>query len=60
MLNADISSIPRHELNQEPGDDGRMYYKIDFEIEMAIHSAKLEFTLVYQGKKYHTVDMEFL
>lgn len=60
MLKADLSSIPKHRLHQELGGDGQMYYKIDYEIEMKRSSAKLEFALIYNGDRYHSVKAEFL
>lgn len=60
MLKANLSSVPRYQLDQERGGDGHMYYKIDYEIEMTRSSTKWEFALIYNGERYHTVKAEFL
>jgi len=59
-LRADFSSIPEHELYVELGKDGQAYYKLDFEIEVTFKSASLECRIVYKGKRYVTVESEFL
>lgn len=58
-LQADLSTIPEALLNKET-QSGQAFYKIDFDIEMALHSASLTFALVYRGDKYQTVHVEFV
>lgn len=47
------------DFKQEPGDDGRMYYKLDFDIELEYQSGSLKFSIVYNGTKYDTATEEF-
>lgn len=58
-LKIDLGTIPVELLNTEKGDDGYDYYKLDFDVEMALHSAKLTFALVYRGEKYESVQADF-
>ncbi|KAL1307037.1 hypothetical protein AAFC00_005660 [Neodothiora populina] len=53
-LKADLSNIPKADLNLEQGKDGTMYYKIDFEIEMDCQPTSVTFTMLYNGKRYGT------
>lgn len=59
-LKADFSTIPEEQLHRERASGGQEFYKLDFDIEMVMHSASLTFSLIYQGVKYNTVDMEFI
>jgi len=58
-LTADLSTIPEEKLHKEMVS-GEEFYKLDFDIEMALHSASLTFALVYDGEKYQTVHVEFV
>lgn len=59
-LNADVSSIPVQDLQQELGQYRKMYYKLDFEIEMKLSSGSLEFAIIYRGKSYTNVKQTFV
>jgi hypothetical protein len=59
-LKADVTSIPVAEFNQEPGEHGKMYYKLDFEIDMTCRSGSLKFGIVYKDKSYNTVEQKFV
>ena len=59
-LKADLSQFPKWSFSKERGRDGMEYYKLDFDIEMILHSANISFHLMYQGKRYHTVQTEFV
>jgi hypothetical protein len=55
-----VTSIPVAEFNQEPGEHGEPYYKLDFEIEMTCRSGSLKFGIVYKDKSYNTVKQDFV
>ena len=57
-LTVDLRPIPEELLAKELRS-GIEYYPVDFEIEMTLHSASLTFSLIYDGKAYQTVDVEF-
>ncbi|KAI0095718.1 hypothetical protein GGR51DRAFT_569345 [Nemania sp. FL0031] len=59
-LTANLSSIPDDQIDQRLGVDGRMYYYLDFTIESVYHSASTEYTLIYKGKRYDTVEAEYV
>lgn len=44
----------------ELGEDGDLYYKVNFDIEMTCYSARTGFALIYKGKKYETVTTEYV
>jgi hypothetical protein len=47
------------EFKQELGDNGKMYYKLDFDLEIEYQSGSLKFSIVYNGKRYDTATAEF-
>jgi len=55
-----VRSIPTSEFNQESNENGEMYYKLDFDIEMSCRSGSLEWAIVYNKKRYETVTQEFV
>ncbi|KAJ4423383.1 hypothetical protein N0V82_001987 [Gnomoniopsis sp. IMI 355080] len=55
-LKANLDKIPRQRLKVEQGEDGQMYYKIDFKIVMTCHLANVMFKLVHDGEQYGKVD----
>jgi hypothetical protein len=59
-LKANFSSIPPEKLDKERDRDGRLYYKVYFQVEMTLRSASLTFALNYKGKRYETIQMEFV
>jgi len=59
-LKADVKKIPVAEFDQLPGEQGEMYYKLDFEIEMVFRSGCFNFAIVYKGKTYDTVKQHFV
>jgi len=60
-LTADLSRANENLLNKET-HSGEQFYKIDFDIEMALHSASLTFTLgdLGLGMAQQTVQVEFV
>ena len=59
-LRADFSHIPTARLNKERGADGRLYYKVYFLVEMTLRSSSLHFSLIHDGDRYETIQVEFL
>lgn len=56
-LNIDLSGIPTEEMIQNNGTAA--HYVVDFDIEMMLDSAKLSFSMFYQGKRHSTVHADF-
>ena len=59
VLKADVSGIEEDQLDKERGKNGEMIYKLDFLIEMAIHSGSITFTLLYKEIRCPPVDFKF-
>jgi hypothetical protein len=61
-LKADFTGIPQQKLNQDvvKYSDGRLYYRLYFQVEMTLRSASLTFALNYKGESYETKQMEFV
>ncbi|CAG8971871.1 hypothetical protein HYALB_00001984 [Hymenoscyphus albidus] len=57
-LKADVRSMMK-EFKQELGDNGKMYYKLDFDLEIEYQSGSLKFSILYNGKRYDTATAEF-
>jgi len=53
-LEADLTSIPTSEFDRRRASEGRMYYKILYNIGMTFRNT-LEFELIFNGKTYETV-----
>lgn len=59
-LTANLTTVQENLLNKETRD-GELFYKIDFDIEMALHSASLTFTVVgLRGITQQPVHIEFV
>jgi hypothetical protein len=51
-LTADLGAIDTKDLPTQPGTDGSLYYKVDFDIEMVRNSASMTWILVHgKGNK---------
>jgi hypothetical protein len=59
-LTADLSSIPEAQFKQERGLDDKMYYKMNFGIEIICYSAATRYSLIYNGTRYDTVTAEYM
>jgi hypothetical protein len=49
-LTADLSKIPTVCLHKEQGWDGKLYYDIQFSIEVTYLSASTKYEFIYEGK----------
>lgn len=54
------SRIPEKDFPRIRGPDGHLYYYLWFKIEITYFSAKRKFVLVYQDKKYSSVDVDWV
>ncbi|KAH6668248.1 kinase-like domain-containing protein [Halenospora varia] len=52
-LQGDLSHIPTEQLQQEPAAGNRFYYRIDFDVELKMHSKSVTFNLVLKGNYEH-------
>ncbi|TGJ83120.1 hypothetical protein E0Z10_g5648 [Xylaria hypoxylon] len=59
-LTADLSAIPDDRLDKRLGADGRMHYYVEFDIEATYHSASTQYTVIHKGKRYDTVNAEYV
>ena len=58
-LKIDLSGIPDDEMISH-GEGGNMaHYKVDFDVEMMLDSAKLSFSVFYNGKRHSKVHADF-
>lgn len=49
-LTADLSKIPIASLHKEQGQDGKLYYDIEFQIEVTYLSASTKYEFIHEGK----------
>ncbi|PGH17827.1 hypothetical protein AJ80_04650 [Polytolypa hystricis UAMH7299] len=59
-VTANLGTIPESRINRERGTDGSEYYQVDFDIEVTCYRERIEFTLVYAGKRYDAVTKEYM
>lgn len=59
-VEADLSRIPANEIPQTKGADGKMYYKVDYAIQVTYMSAYTSYELIYGGVNYGHVTSEYV
>ncbi|KAI1636075.1 hypothetical protein F4809DRAFT_663283 [Biscogniauxia mediterranea] len=59
-LTADLSKIPVEQLDQREGNNGNMWYELNFAVEAIYRSASTEYSLIYKGQRYDTVTAEYV
>ncbi|KAI9836586.1 MAG: hypothetical protein M1819_001218 [Sarea resinae] len=59
-LRGDFSCIPADKITQRRGEDGVMWYVLDYAIAMTCYSAHTKWELVYNDVKYAAVTAEYL
>ena len=59
-VEADLSRIPKSKIPKTKGADGKMYYKIDYEIQITYLSAYTKYELVHQKVNYGSVTAEYV
>lgn len=57
---ADLSLIPLAKFPIVVGADTKRYYKIVFDIEVTYFSAYTKYELIYQGKNYGAISVEYV
>ncbi|POS74752.1 hypothetical protein DHEL01_v206854 [Diaporthe helianthi] len=58
-VEADLTQIPESQMLKRQGIDGFMYYSTDGEIEIVYHAPTITFTLLYNGQRYNSVNVDF-
>ncbi|KAI1618641.1 hypothetical protein EDD36DRAFT_37652 [Exophiala viscosa] len=58
-LRADLSAIAATQIPREMGNDGKLYYVLDFQIKVAFFSAHMEYSLWYKNVEYGKVKAEY-
>ncbi|KAG9257747.1 uncharacterized protein F5Z01DRAFT_741648 [Emericellopsis atlantica] len=58
-LRAGLGHIPEESLSQGLGADGSLYYRLQCEVHATFKSASTEYSLYYNGRRYHTVTCEY-
>lgn len=49
-LTVKIGELPKGALDIETGDDGRLYYVLNYSVEVTYQSASTKYELVHKGK----------
>ena len=59
-VEADLSCIPENKIPKTKGADGKIYYKIDYVIQITHRSAYTNYELIYGGVNYGLVTAEYV
>ena len=59
-VEADLSRIPKNQIPKTKGADGKMYYKVDYVIQVTYLSAYTKYELIYGGVNYGLVTAEYV
>ncbi len=59
-VEADLSRIPANKIPQRMGVDGKMYYKVDYSIQVTYMSAYTSYELIYGGVNYGHITSEYV
>lgn len=59
-VEADLSRIPAKKIPQTKGADGKMYYTIDYAIQVTYMSAYTSYELIYGGVNYGHIKSEYV
>lgn len=57
---ADFASIPQHSLPTMMGKDQKLYYVLQFQIEITYYSAYTKYELIHNGVNYGPVTAEYV
>ncbi|KAL8736565.1 MAG: hypothetical protein Q9181_002356 [Wetmoreana brouardii] len=60
QVSADLGRIPIYKFAKATGSDGRVYYKVDFQIEVTHYSAFTKYELIHDGINYGPVTAEYV
>lgn len=59
-VEADLSRIPASKIPRTKGADGKMYYQVDYAIQITYMSAYTSYELIYGGENYGHVISEYV
>ncbi len=59
-VEADLRRIPAHQFQETIGADQKLYYKVNFEVQITFYSAYTKYELVYGGVNYGQVAAEYV
>lgn len=59
-VEADLSRVPAKKIPQTKGQDGKMYYEVDYAIQVTCMSAYTTYELIHGGKNYGLVSAEYV
>lgn len=59
-VGADISRIPPNKIPKVHGADGRLYWEIDFSIEVTCYSGYTTYELIHDNVNYGPVASEYV
>ena len=59
-VEADLSRIPANTIPQKRGADGKMYYKVEYEIQVTYMSAYTSYELIYNNTNYGLITSEYV
>lgn len=59
-MRVNLGLVPESELDQQVGVDGEIYYEMSYQIELTFSSTEISYTLVFKGKKYDAIEVEYL
>ncbi|KAF4628841.1 hypothetical protein G7Y89_g9311 [Cudoniella acicularis] len=59
-LEVNPGDLPPDAFELEQGKDGRLYYVLEFSIEVTYQSASTKYELMHQGKQYDSVTAEYV
>ena len=59
-IDADLSRIPKNKIPKTKGADGKVYYKLEYTIQITYLSAYTTYELIYGGENYGLVTAEYV
>lgn len=59
-VEADLSRIPEKKIPKMKGADGKVYYKVDYAIQVTYLSAYTRYELIYDHVNYGLVTSEYV
>jgi len=60
VLTTDLAEVPLSSFKKNRGKDGKMYYHLDYAIEMTCYSAHTTYAVICGGIRYDTVTAEYV
>ncbi|KAI4105669.1 MAG: hypothetical protein LQ345_007215 [Seirophora villosa] len=60
LVSADLSRIPLHNIPKKSGADGKVYYVIEYAVEISYYSGYTTYELIHDGVNYGPVAAEYV